>query len=183
MGLFDFFRKKKRVDQGSSMVDLALDDLIAGCMVDYDLKTWEVSARHVTDWGDGCKTIEWQLKSYDDLIYLEKYEDDEVEWCISRKVDFHLLGPEVPQKIIENGDPPETVTYEGVSYYFEEGGGGHFFKNGTGPGQPMLSWDYEDDSGGRYLTIEQWGEKEFEAFLGEPVESYQFTNMLPPQSS
>ena len=183
MGFWDFFRKKKRADQGPSMVDLALDDLVAGCMVDYDLKTWEVTARHVTDWGGGDKSIEWQLKSYDDVIYLEKTEDDEVEWCISRKADLRLLGPDVPQKIIETDDPPETVTCEGLSYYLEESGGGHFYKNGTGEGLPMLMWDYEDDSGRRYLTIEQWGEEEFELYLGEPVESYQFTNILPPHSS
>lgn len=182
MGFFDIFRKKQPDREDLSMVDLALDDLMVGCMVDYDLKTWQVTARHYTDWGDGYKTDEWQLKSYDDLIYLEKSEDDEVEWSITRKANFHLLGPEVPEKIKASGDPPQNVVYEGVSYSMEESGGGHFYKDGKGPGQPMLAWDYMDDSEGRYLTIEQWGENEFEAFLGEPVEEYQFTNILPPQT-
>jgi hypothetical protein len=182
MGFFDIFRKKKSDNLSDTLVDLSLDKLMVGCMVDYDLKTWEVTAHHHTDWGDQFRTEEWQLKSYDEVIYLEKEEDDEVEWSISRNINFHLLGPHVPENILSSGDPPQTVTYDGIAYTMTESSGGHFFKNGIGPGQPMLAWDYENDSKDAYLTIEQWGENEFEAFLGQPVEEYQFTNILPPQS-
>ena len=37
----------------------------------------------------------------------------------------------------------------------------------------------KNDPGKKYLGIEQWGENDFEASLGEPVEEYQFTNILP----
>jgi hypothetical protein len=57
--------------------------------------------------------------------------------------------------------------------------GGHFYKDGTGPGQELLEWCFEDESGKKLLTIEQWGEDEFEAFIGEQVEEYQFSNILP----
>lgn len=182
MGLFDFFQKKKSDQQAESLVNLTLDNLKVGGMVDYDLKSWEVTACHYTDWGDGSKTEEWQLTSFDDIIYLEKSVDDEEKWCISRKITFNLLDPDIAKNIINSGDPPQMVTYKDVSYHLEESGGGHFFKDGVGSGLPMLAWDYCDDSGRKYLTIEQWGEKEFEASIGEPVEAYQFTNILPPQA-
>ena len=41
---------------------------------------------------------------------------------------------------------------------------------------------YEDESGEKYLAIEQWGETEFEASLGQPVEEYQFSDILPGES-
>jgi hypothetical protein len=44
----------------------------------------------------------------------------------------------------------------------------------------MLRWDYEDEEGERFLTIEQWGEEDFLAYQGLPAEEYQFTNLLPP---
>lgn len=181
MGLFDFFRKKKSGLPSDPLVDLSLDNLKVGCMVDYDLKTWEVMAHHYTDWGDGYKTDEWQLTSFDDVIYLEKSVDDEVEWCISRKIKFNSLDPSVENGIINSDDPPEMITYDGVAYHLEESSGGHFYKDGRGSGQPMLAWDYSDESERKYLTIEQWGEREFEASVGEPVLAYQFTNILPPQ--
>jgi hypothetical protein len=181
MRLFEFFQKKKSNQQTESFANLTLDNLKVGWMVDYDLKTWEVTARHYTDWGDGWKTEEWQLTSFDDTIYLEKSVDDDQEWCISRKINFNLLDPVIADNIINSGDPPQTVTYQSVSYHLKESGGGHFFKDGIGSGHPMLAWDYCDDSERKYLTIEQWGEKEFEAAVGEPVETYQFTNILPIQ--
>ena len=181
MGLFDFFQKKKSGLQSDPLVDLSLDNLRVGCLVDYDLKTWEVTARHYTDWGDGYKTDEWQLTSFDDVIYLEKSVDDEVEWCISRKINFKTLGSSIENSLVNSGDPPKMVTYDGVSYHLEESGGGHFYKDGVGSGLPMLAWDYSDESERKYLTIEQWDETEFEASVGEPVEAYQFTNVLPPQ--
>lgn len=164
------------------MVDIALHDLAAGCMVDYDLKTWQVTARHYTQWGEGDRTDEWQLKSFDEVIYLERSEDDEVDWSISRKISLNRLDPAVLKSIAASGDPPRFVNYEGVAYYLEETRGGHFFKDGSGSGHPMLAWDFADDAGRRYLTIEQWGEEDFEVFLGECVEEYQFTNILPARS-
>ena len=43
----------------------------------------------------------------------------------------------------------------------------------------MLRWSYEDEEGEVYLGIEQWGEWDFDATVGKPVEEYQFTNILP----
>jgi hypothetical protein len=86
----------------------------------------------------------------------------------------------VRQAILENGDPPDQVMYQGVTYFFEEMAGGAFLKNGQGPGRNLLRWDYEDEEGENYLTIEQWGEDDFLAYAGRPVQEYQFTNILPP---
>ncbi|MBW2366658.1 MAG: DUF4178 domain-containing protein, partial [Deltaproteobacteria bacterium] len=75
MGLKDFFKKKQPSDL--KITDLTLSDLKMGYMVDYDLKTWQVTAHNTYDWGDGDLTLEWQLKSHDDTIYLELESDDE----------------------------------------------------------------------------------------------------------
>jgi hypothetical protein len=81
---------------------------------------------------------------------------------------------------LDNGDPPEELVFEGVTYYLEEMAGGQFQKDGIGEGQDLLRWSYEDDDGdSSYLGIEQWGEDDFEASSGFKVEEYQFTNILP----
>ena len=178
MGLFDFFKKDK--PKGPDPVSgLTLSKMKPGYMVDYDLKTWEVTAYNLYDWGDGDESYEWQLKNGDDVRYLELETDDEEEWCLSRKVPFGKLGSGISQAIIDNGDPPDEITFDGEPYYLEKMAGGHFLKDGKGIGQPLLSWDYENDEGDKYLSVEQWGEEDFEASQGIPVEEYQFTNILP----
>jgi len=179
MGVKDWFKKKQKDDGIDPLTGLTLSHLKIGYYVDYDLKTWEVTAFNTYDWGSGDYTHEWQLTSSGDLLYLEKDMDDEEFWSISRKISFRDLGPGIAEHIKVHDDPPETLKYQGITYFLEEMAGGHFYQNGTGQGFPLLTWNYEDEDGSHFLTIEQWGDDDFAAALGEPVESYQFTNILP----
>ena len=178
MGIFDFLKKGKESDS-EPLGDLTLDKMKPGDLVDYDLKTWEIDACHSYDWGDDDISYEWQLKSSDDVVYLQKESDDEDDWSLNRSIHFNRLGSEIKDKILDSGDPPNEIVYEGTTYYLAETAGGHYLKDCKGPGQEMLSWSYEDDSGSKYLTIEQWGEDDFQASAGIAVEPYQFTNILP----
>ncbi len=179
MGWKDFFKKGDDDKSEETFKELDLKDLEPGCYVDYDLKTWQVKAYNKYDWGAGDISHEWQLATSDETIFLEREIDDEEAWCISRKIGFGSLGAKVKNHILQHEDPPDEITYKGVAYYLEEMGGGKFLKDGKGPGKHLLKWDYEDDSGKKHLSIEQWGEEDFEASAGEPVEEYQFTNILP----
>lgn len=184
MGWKEFFGfGKKPPDEGPDPSNLTLKDIQVGYMVDYDMKTWEVEAYHYYDWGSGDLSHEWQLKSHDETLYLERESDDEDEWSVSRKIPFGRLGAHVRDHVKQNDDPPDELVLDGVTYYLEEWAGGDFYKDGKGPARKMLVWDYEDDNGTRYLSIEQWDEEEFEAAVGEPVEAYQFTNILPGRSA
>jgi hypothetical protein len=178
MGLRDLFKKEK--PEGPDPISgLKLSKLKVGYMVDYDLKTWEVTAHSKYDWGDGDITDEWQLRSGDDVVYLEREFDDEDDWSLNRKIPFGSLAPGIRDHLREHDDPPQEIHFEGTTYHLEDMAGGHFLSGGSGPGRPLLRWGYEDDSGEKYLGIEQWGEDEFEATVGVPVEEYQFTNILP----
>lgn len=177
MGILDWFKKDKEPEV-DPLADLTLDKLKKGYLVEYDLKTWEVTAAHHYDW-DGDITWEWQLTSGDEQLFLELERDDGDDWAVYTKLPFGTLGPEVRQAILDNGDPPPTVIVKGTAYHLSEMSGGRFFKDGEGPAQPLISWFYEDDEGDLYLSIEQWGEQEFDSSLGKPVQEYHFSNILP----
>ena len=115
MGIKDFFKKKK--NDLDPLADLSLTNLKKGYLVDYDLKTWEVVASNYYDWGDGDISYEWQLKSFDEVVYLEKESDDEAEWSLNRKINFSRLGPNIKEQIVETGDPPDEIVFEGMTYY------------------------------------------------------------------
>jgi len=171
--------KKKSEKEPAPLTDISLSGLKPGCFVDWNLKTWEVVSYGYYDWGDGEVSHEWQLETSDETIYLEFESDDEDFWSVSKKISFKKLEPGIKEMIIKNNEPPDQITFDGVTYYLEESGGGHFFKNETESGQELISWDYEDDGGKKFLTIEQWGENSFEASVGFSVEEYQFTDILP----
>ena len=176
MGFFD--KLKNRGKKEEAPPDLVLKSLKPGWLLEYDLKNWEVQAYNIYDW-DGDLSHEWQMASGDEIRYLELETDDTDYWSFNRKISFGRLDPRIKESIKETGDPPEEIDLDGETFYMEEMAGGHFKKDGQGEGREVLRWSYENDEGDTYLCIEQWGENSFEAFLGQAVEEYQFTNILP----
>lgn len=168
--------KKQEIDP---LKDLVLSKLKVGYLLDYDLKTWEVTAHNKSQWGEGDFSEEWELRCEDEVLYLEREEDDEVEWALTRKVPITDVGKDIAGYIKKHEDPPDEIHYKGKKYHLEESSGGKFYKGGRDSYDEFLCWDFIDESEEYVLTLEQWSETSFEAAYGKVVEEYQFTNILP----
>ena len=177
MALRDFFKKKD--DEIDPLHDLILSKLRIGYLVDYDMKTWEVTRCNCYDFGEEHESIEWEITSGRERFYLERNDDDDVEWTLSKKLPLGAIECNIRQYIIENDDPPREVICKGKKYYLDESGTGRMFENGGESSKEFVYWDLLDEGEEHFLTIEQWGETEFEAAEGYYVEEYQFTNILP----
>lgn len=178
MGLRDLFGSRKEEDNFDPLADLTLSKLRVGYFVDYNLQTWEVTAYNKYDFGEGEITEEWELTSGREVCYLERSEDDEVYWTLNRKIPIGALG-KVRQTIIDTDEAPEEIQYKEKTFYLDETGSGYMFPNGQGPSQPFVYWEFVDEDDEQFITVEQWGETDFEAAVGEYVEEYQFSNILP----
>lgn len=178
MGLMDFFKKEDK-DAFDPLRDLELSKLRVGFYLDFDLKTWEVKSLNTYDFGEGYATDEWELVSGREKWFLERSEDDEVEWSFSKKIPIGAIEGQVRQHIIDHEDPPEQIVCKGKTYYLDESGSGRMYENGKGTPKEFIYWDFIDDDDEHFVTIEQWGETEFEASEGYYVEEYQFSNILP----
>ncbi|MGB3618277.1 MAG: DUF4178 domain-containing protein [Catalinimonas sp.] len=180
MGLFDAFKKKKP-EPDYDPTNLRLQDLRRGFVVEYDLKNWQVSGEYEYDWGNNFFTREFQLDSGDDRCYLHVEEDDELVLTVSRKIGVRALGQDIPEYARKHEHPPERLVYEGVTYFLDEENYG-YYRDTAAAGDnwsELVSWSYYDESEKRTLTIEQWGDRDFEASVGEVVPPYAFSNLLP----
>ncbi len=174
------FKKKKDEPELDPLSDLTLSGLKSGYIVDYDLKTWQVTAHNYYDY-EGDRADEWELTCADEVVYLEREEDDGITWTLSRKISLSDIDGDLRSHFREHEDPPEELICNGVEYAGESSDVGEFYKNGDPPGQEFVAWDYIDRSGKQTLTIEQWGDDDYEASLGEIVEEYQFSSILPSE--
>lgn len=172
---------KKNTKKKNIIIDYSLSNIKKGFFVDYDFKSWEVTAHNRYVWQGDDITYEWQLVTFDDTIYLEMESDDEEIWSISRKISFQSLATEIKKHIIEYEDPPDIIKYKEEEFYISESSGGLFFKNEDAKGKELIRWDYADESGKKFISIEQWGENDFTAFLGSMTEEYKFSNILGGQ--
>ena len=178
MGLFDIFRSRERDLEADPLADLVLERMKVGFLVDYDLATWTVTAYNRYDF-DGDAVEEWELTEGHRKRYLERAEDDGVRWSLSKKIPVGAIDGDVRRQIVDHDDPPERVSYQGTEYYLDGSAAGHMRAGGDGPPQELIKWEYLDEEGEKYLTVEQWGETEVEASAGVGVHEYQFENILP----
>ncbi len=180
--MFNFFKKKKEEKEPHfDPTDIKITDIRKGFVLDYDLKTWEVKEEYEYDWGDEYFTYEYKLVSdSSDILFLSIENDDILECIVSKKVSFGKLGNEVEDAIKKNERPPKEVILEGKVYYREEESPG-YFKNihEDKESYEFISWDYYDETEKFTLTIEQWGDDEFEASTGIVVAPSLFSNILP----
>lgn len=172
--------KKKQEEPAVDPTRITLSDLKPGYVLDYDLKTWQVTAHHYYDY-DGDRVDEWELASGDDVAYLEGAEDDGMRWILSHKIQLSDMDNNIRNHMRNNDNPPDRVVCKGVTYRGESSVVGRYYKNGQGVGEEFLVWDYLDDTEKHTLSIEQWGDDEYEASVGDVVEEYQFSNILPGQ--
>lgn len=182
MGLFDWFGKKPQAlpaNYVDPLHDLTLSKLRKGWLVDHDMKTWQVTDYYRYDFGDGYGADEWELTSSGETRYLEREEDDEVEWSFSRKIPIGAIDGDVRKHILEHDDPPSRIVFDGVLYHLESSGAGYMHRGGGAEREGFVYWNFVDRDDKRFVGVEQWGETEFEASAGHFVEEYQFTSILP----
>lgn len=171
------WKKKKTLPYDPT--NLVLSDLQVGFVLDFDLYTWEVVRAYEYDWGNECFSKEFQLKSSDDTVYLNIDEDDELVYSISRKIKFHSLYDDLADHINSNEKPPNKLTYDGKTFSRDSEDPGYFRDVRNKNWEEFISWEYKDESNEYVLTIEQWGDDEFEARYGRIVRESEFSNILP----
>ena len=176
--MWNFFKKKKK-DEFDPLKDAIIKNLKVGWVVDFDMKTWQVAAHHKYDWGGGSITDEWELQSGTEMIFLQYEPEDGGSFSISKRIPIGKIEGDIKAYLKEHDDGPSQIKYEGTPYYLDEDGGALFLENGDGPEQEFIFWEYIDDSEDKFISIEQWGDNEYEAHEGKVVQEYHFENILP----
>ena len=181
MGFTNFFKGKKEGEEFDPLRDLTLSKMKVRYFVEYDLKTWQVTAYNKYDFGDGLWSEEWELTSGREKIWLEKREDDEVEWTVSKKLPLGAIAEDVRQHVKDFDDPPGQISVKEKTFYLDESGSVYYYPGGNTQqqGQGIIAWEYIDDDDENFVSIEQWGEDDFEASQGYYVEEFMFSNILP----
>ncbi len=185
MGLRDLFSRKKLGDLVSGkkketeldpIADLVLGKLKVGYLVDYDLKTWEVTGYCRYEFS-GDIVEEWEITAAGrEKRYLELAEE---RWSLSEKIVIGAIEGDIRRQILREEDPPSRIVYKGKQYYLDNSCAGHMFPSGEGDSEEVIRWEFMDEDEENFLGIEQWSETELAAATGFFVEDYQFSNILP----
>ena len=177
MGLFDFLKKSTKPTYDAANIQIT--DLEVGFIFDYDLTSWEVVEAYKYDWGDEYFSSEYKIFDGSQTLFLSVEDDDEVCLSITQKVKIAAIADNITDIIVKNERPPTKIRYKGIDYHLESENPGYFNKEGTEQWAEFISWNYEDEKGEAILSIERWGDFDFEAAVGKNIEESEIANILP----
>jgi hypothetical protein len=169
------FSKKESISYES----LSLETLSKGCIFEYDLATWQVLEVYTYDWGNESFSKEYKVSNGKNSLFLSVENDGELELVLSKKVKIRSIKEDLPEQIIENETVPKSISYNGKSYLLDGEFPGYFNDGTNKEWEEFISWELYDESEKNIITIEQWGEKEFEASTGIKLETHEISNLLP----
>ena len=178
MGFLDkLFNKKKEPTTFSG--DLTIWDLKKGYLVDYFMESWEVRNQSTYDWGNNFISKEFELNNGKETIYFHVAKNNGFECSVTREVSLRKINSQLKEQIVDHDGPFKTLEYEGIKYYLEDEGEAHVSTTGENGSSRMVSWDYEADNEKNILSIGRWGRTDIEAYIGEVVNDYEFSNIIP----
>lgn len=184
MGLLDalssLFTGEGQESGREPIADPTLDQLREGYMVDYEMRTWEVT-RHAKYDYEGWPADEWTLSNGDDLLFLEYEYDDGDVFLLSERADITdvTVDGEPFRAVLREQEPPSTVSYHGTEYVLTEEGPAT--RTVDGRTNSLHYWVYEADDG--FLALERYGSSDWSVYDGREVEPYEFDNILPRSAS
>lgn len=180
MGFFDLFKNnKKEEEKHYDPIDIKVTDLENGYLLDYDLETWTVTKMSEYDWGDSHFSREFLIESKGKKRFLHIEEDDELIISLSEELKYRKLGSTVTDYIDTNGKPPKQIVHQDITYYLDEEAPGYYRNVENENWEELISFYYLNEDEEKCLTIEQWGEEDFEASIGKILKSYEISNILP----
>ncbi|OSM07144.1 DUF4178 domain-containing protein [Magnetofaba australis] len=183
-----YFMLSNRRKQGAGAAPvskpLVLQNVEAGGLVSLrgvgpDLEDFDVSilGRHTYD-EDGFSWFELEGDAGTRKVWIEVEEDDELEVSVSlRQESLTALGltPEQLKQIRQNS--VGKISFEGVTYEFDESGKATFYRqNATSPlGERLRYWDFLAPDHQSGISIERWGEDEYQCHLYQLLKPSQYT--------
>lgn len=168
-----------------SIEELTLMNLSKGCIFDYDLSSWEVLKAYEYDWGNHNYSREYKVNNGKDKYYMNVEEEDDLQISFNRKLKIGDLDTDIRPDVQDGGKPPRTITYKGKSYLYDKESPGYYreikkgIKREDSDWEELIAWTYLDKEEETIITIEQWGEDEFELYYGFFVKENRINNLLP----
>ncbi len=161
--------------------ELRIENVEAGGMIhisgigpnldEFDVK---ILAKHL--YREGTSSwYELEGESTEGKVWIDLEEDDELELNITlKKIKLREAG--LSKKDLERIDDEEEgeITFEGETYIYEDSDRAIFYKYGDeSNGEPFYYWDFENEAGNKFISVEKWEDGEYDVSYSEPIASHQ----------
>ncbi len=161
--------------------NLSIENLKEGYMVDYNLKTWQVTTRRQFDWASGISAREFKLVSDMESIWVYLFkEGNHTTITVSKPLNIYAIDAELETEILHTKRPYNIIHYQSSQFFRENALEGYLFNLTTRSlGIKVNAWEYYDQDRLNYMRIEQQDQRNFRAVVGKLASEFEFTDILP----
>jgi hypothetical protein len=143
-----------------------------------DLDEFDVNivARHIYRSGDS-EWYELEGESVKGKVWIDLEEDDGLQLGITlKKLKLRDIGISKSKLAEMDKNEEGEIKYLGETYYYEESDNAIFYRNGDeNAGEEFYYWEFENDEGTKFISIEQWSDGSIEVSYSEPIKDHQVT--------
>ncbi len=168
MGLFDFFRRKKRDED---VIGSPLERLKEGDIVELDGETWEVTGVAIYRY-KGSVEKEWEIRSAKRSGFLS-VEDGKIYFF--EEMDTAAINPNPLSHRRRFREPPEEVVVGGKVYRLKYAGIATYEKGRES--YPVEIWEFASDDG-EMIEVEIYDDYEIEAYKGRQLEEWEIEGVF-----
>lgn len=155
----------KDVDRGDSII-------LSGASQSYEDLSFTVDRLNRYE-SDGKEWFELSGLSGGERVYLEWYEDDELEITLQRQSGIHLetigVNEEDLARMDEEKSQSQFIEYQRKQWHYRESAEAGYFKDDNPQGEGFYYWKFECDE--LQLFIEKYEGDPFEVGISEKISS------------
>jgi hypothetical protein len=142
-------------------------------MEDFDLK---VVAKHTYRQGESS-WYELECDRGEDKVWIDMEEDDELELAICLKKLKLRDVPITKEELVKMDDDEEgQIQYDGTTFYLDDSDSAVFYRYSDDKNaDKFYYWDFESDSGDKFIGIEQWSNGVYDVSYSEKIRPSQVT--------
>jgi hypothetical protein len=142
-------------------------------MEDFDLK---VVAKHTYRQGESS-WYELECDRGEDKVWIDMEEDDELELAICLKKLKLRDVPVSKEDLVKMDDDEEgQIQYDGTTFYLDDSDSAVFYRYSDDKNaDKFYYWDFEADSGDKFIGIEQWSNGDYDVSYSEKIRPSQVT--------
>ena len=175
--LKNIFGSSKKDEQDINL-NHSVRDLQQGWILDYDLRSWEVTDVAQWNWENAGQDKEFTITDGVDTFYLGLSRVQERPYGLFWEADYLSIPTSFRQRIGTRNQPPEEFAWQGKTYRFRDAGKARV-SSLTEDSFTVVNYLYETADRTHALSINNYGAMSYEAYAGKYLERFEIGNILP----
>jgi hypothetical protein len=177
--MFDWFFKlfrKEKIESVPVNINLTIHDLKKGCILDYDMDSWEVVDSYTYKY-KGYSSKEYKIRSSDKTRFLNVTDSSNLYLSLSAEANINNVDGRLRDSILK-GQPIAKLDWENEEYVLKEATQGQFTEDKYEDWCSFNGWEYVNSANSKFVYVSKWEDNSIECYAGDYLKEHQVTNVL-----